>query len=345
MNFCSDNIGGASPEILAALVAVNSGSVMPYGEDEYTVNAIGMLRELFECDAEILFTGTGSSANALALATLTPPYGTIYCHPDSHVNVDECGAPEFFTGGAKLMPVLGENGKITVDGLEEAMTGLGVVHHTQPATVSISQVTEAGTVYSLPELRAIAEFCQRNDLKLHMDGARFANAVVALSCSPAECSHAVGVDVLSFGATKNGALSAEAVVYFDKELAVDAGFRRKRAGHLFSKMRFLSSQFEAYIKDDLWRKNAKHANAMAAHLGEGLQKLECVRFEYPVQANEIFVHMPIPLIERLFGEGFLFYRWKPNGTLVRFVTAFNTDLCDVEALLSVASCYQTSHSL
>ncbi|MEL0111075.1 MAG: beta-eliminating lyase-related protein, partial [Rickettsiales bacterium] len=203
------------------------------------------------------------SANALALATMTPPYGAVYCHPDSHVNVDECGAPEFFTGGAKLVPVGGPQGKIAPDALAAAVTGAGVVHHVQPAAVSITQVTEAGTIYSPDEIRALAAICREHGLKLHMDGARFANAVEALGCSPAEASHRLGVDALSFGATKNGALCAEAILFFDAALARDAGYRRKRAGHLFSKMRFLAAQWDAYLANDLWRRNARHANAMA----------------------------------------------------------------------------------
>ena len=232
MNFCSDNVAGASPEILQALSDANRGSAMPYGDDPLTERAIGRLRELFETDAEVLFLATGSSANALALAVMTPPYGSVYCHPESHVNADECGAPEFFSGGAKLVPVLGANGKLTPDALEMAITGAGVVHHTQPAAVSVTQVTEAGTLYTLAELRAIADICKRHGLKLHMDGARFANAVDALGCSPADASHRLGVDALTFGATKNGALCAEAVLFFDRELAREAGYRRKRAGHL-----------------------------------------------------------------------------------------------------------------
>ncbi len=317
-------------------MTVNAGSAMPYGDDSVTDRAIERLRKIFETNAEVFFLATGSSANALALATMTPPYGSIFCHTESHVNVDECGAPEFFTGGAKLVPVSGDNGKITSEALEAAIKGKGVVHHTQPATVSVTQVTEAGTLYSLHELRTIAEVCRRHCLKLHMDGARFANAVEALRCSPAEASHLLGVDALSFGATKNGALCAEAVLFFDRDLAREAGYRRKRAGHLFSKMRFLSAQFDAYLKDDLWRRNARHANAMAAKLAKGLSNIEGISLEFPVDANELFVRIPIPLIEGLLAEGFLFYRWETEGTLARIVTAFDTDPAHVEAFLTAA---------
>ena len=337
MNFCSDNVAGASPEILERLVAANTGAAMPYGDDALTQEVVARLQALFETDAEILLMSTGSSANALALATMTPPYGAVYCHPDSHVNVDECGAPEFFTGGAKLVPVGGPQGKIAPDALAAAATGAGVVHHVQPAAVSITQVTEAGTIYSRDEIRALAAICREHGLKLHMDGARFANAVEALGCSPAEASHRLGVDALSFGATKNGALCAEAILFFDAALARDAGYRRKRAGHLFSKMRFLAAQWDAYLADDLWRRNARHANAMAARLAAGLAALPGVSFEHPVEANELFVRMPHAMIEGILAQGFMFYRWEPEGTLVRLVTAFDTDPGAVEAFLAAAA--------
>ena len=336
MNFCSDNVSGASPEILEAMIAANVGPAMPYGDDPLTERVITQLREIFACEAEILLMATGSSANALALAVMTPPYGNIYCHPESHVNVDECGAPEFFTGGAKLVPVPGPDGKMAPDALEAAITGAGVVHHTQPAAVSITQVTEAGTLYSLAELLAITEIARRHGLKVHMDGARFANAVEALGCTPAALSHEAGVDALSFGATKNGAPCAEAVLFFDPELAREAGFRRKRAGHLFSKMRFLAAQFDAYLADDLWRRNARHANAMASRLAAGLEAVPGARFAFPVDANELFVHLPVPVIEGLLAAGFAFYRWEPEGDLVRLVTAFDTDPAAVDAFIETA---------
>ncbi len=339
MNFCSDNVAGASPEILEALVTANAGAAMPYGDDTLTQQVAARIQALFETDAEILLMSTGSSANALALATMTPPYGAVYCHPDSHVNVDECGAPEFFTGGAKLVPVGGPQGKIAPDALAAAVTGAGVVHHVQPAAVSITQVTEAGTIYSPDEIRAIAAICREHGLKLHMDGARFANAVEGLGCSPAEASHRLGVDALSFGATKNGALCAEAILFFDAALARDAGYRRKRAGHLFSKMRFLAAQWDAYLANDLWRRNARHANAMAASLAAGLSVLPGVKLEHPVEANELFVRMPHAMIEGILAQGFMFYRWEPEGTLVRLVTAFDTDPGAVEAFLAAAACH------
>ena len=337
MNFCSDNVSGVSPEILSALTTANNGPAMPYGADEVTARVVAGLRALFDAPAaEIVLMSTGSSANALALATMTPPFAAVYCHPESHVNVDECGAPEFYTGGAKLVPVEGQHAKMSVEALESAITGAGVVHHVQPAAVSVTQVTEAGTLYTLEELWAISDICKRHGLKLHMDGARFANAIEALGCTPAACSHELGVDALSFGATKNGAMCAEAILFFDPVLAREAGYRRKRAGHLFSKMRFLSAQFDAYLADDLWRRNARHANAMAARLAAGLEAIPDVEFASPVEANELFVRLPVAVIKGLLEAGFLFYRWEPDGTLIRMVTAFDTAAADVEAFIEAA---------
>ena len=337
MNFCSDNVSGVSPEILTALGAANNGPAMPYGADEVTERVIKKLCELFEApSAEVILMSTGSSANALALATMTPPFGAIYCHPDSHVNVDECGAPEFFSGGAKLVTVGGADGKMTADALEAAINGADVVHHVQPAAVSVTQVTEAGTIYASDELRAISTVCKTHGLKLHMDGARFANAIEAMGISPAACSHGLGVDALSFGATKNGAMCAEAILFFDSSLAKEAGYRRKRGGHLFSKMRYLSAQFDAYLADDLWRRNARHSNTMATRLAAGLSAISGVEFAYPVEANELFVRMPGPIIVGLLADGFLFYRWEPEGSLIRMVTTFDTAEDDVELFIESA---------
>ncbi|MBC8451767.1 MAG: low specificity L-threonine aldolase, partial [Rhodospirillaceae bacterium] len=248
----------------------------------------------------------------------------------------EGGAQDFFNGGDKKVPVHGADGRRRPEGLEIAIAGAGVAHHTQPAAVSVTQVTEAGTLYTLDELAVIADICRKHRLKLHMDGARFANAIEALGCSPADASHRIGVDALSFGATKNGALCAEAILFFDPELAREAGYRRKRAGHLFSKLRFLSAQFDAYLADDLWRRNARHANAEAARMAAGLAALDGVTFEFPVQANELFARLPAAMIEGLLAEGFMFYRWEPEGTLVRLVTAFDTDPAHVDAFLATA---------
>jgi len=337
MNFASDNVTGAAPEILAALAAVNEGPAMPYGNDPVTRRLGPAFDRLFECQVAAFPVATGSAANVLALAVMTPPWGAIYCHPDSHINTDECGAPELFTGGAKLVPVPGEAGKIAAADLAAVLAhaGKGVVHHVQPAAVSLTNESEAGTLYRPEEIRAIAEVAHANGLRVHVDGARFANAVAALGVSPAELTWRAGVDALSFGATKNGALGAEAVVFFDKALAEEFGYRRKRGGHLFSKMRFVSAQLEAYLTDDLWLRHARHANAMARRLADGLGALPGAELLFPVEANEIFVRLPDPAIRGAFADGYVFYRWQgESDERCRLVTAFNTKEADVDGLLA-----------
>ena len=340
MNFCSDNATGVSPEILAAIAAANCGAVMSYGDDEYTQRLQVKFSDLFETSVTVFPVATGSAANALALAVMTPPYGAVYCHAESHINVDECGAPEFFTGGGKLVTVTGNHAKIEAETLGKMLdrAGAGVVHHVQPAAVSITQATEAGTVYNPAEISHISEVVRAHNLHLHMDGARFANAVVSLGCSPADVTWRAGVDILSFGATKNGAMGAEAVVFFNRELAKTFPFYRKRSGHLFSKMRFLSAQLEAYITDDLWLKSAAHANNMAAQLAQGLAGVEGAKFCHRVEANEIFIQLPESVITSVLAEGFLFYRW--DKCTVRLVTAFNTLEADIIALVEAVKRHQ-----
>ena len=344
MNFCSDNTAGVHPQILDAIARVNSiPNVMPYGNDEITKGVGVRLSEIFEREVEFFAVATGTSANALALAAMSPQWGAVFCHEMAHIQQDECGAPEFFTGGAKLMPLQGRDGKLQADTLDRALqsAGAGVVHHAQPAAVSITQASECGTVYAASEIGAIGEVCRRHKVGLHMDGARFANALVGLNGSPADITWRAGVDVLSFGATKNGALAAEAIVVFDKALAQTLPFRRKRAGHLFSKMRFLTAQLDAYLADDLWLKSAAHSNAMASRLADGLQALKGVRLLYQVQANEIFPVMPVAMKTRLEDAGFSFYEWptpeaKAGEIALRLVTCFSTDPAHVEKFLAVA---------
>ena len=338
-NFCSDNVAGASPEILDALTQVGGGSVMPYGADPITAKVEARLREIFETDLTAYLVATGTAANALSLTALCPPYGAIYCHPESHVNLDECNAPEFFTGGAKLVTIEGADGKIDAAALENALAAgwAGVEHHAQPAAVSLTQASEAGTLYTTDALAAISEVCRTHGLGLHVDGARFANALVVLNCSAADISWRAGVDVLSFGATKNGALAAEAILFFKSGLSEGFRFRRKRAGHLFSKMRFLSAQMDAYLTDDLWLDNARHSNAMARRMADGLVEINGVEFLYEVEANELFVHMPAALRDGLEADGFKFYAWAPGGPdCVRLVTAFDTDADAVAAFIDSA---------
>jgi threonine aldolase len=344
VNFCSDNTAGVHPQILDAITRVNSiPNVMPYGNDEITKGVGKRLSEIFEREVEFFAVATGTSANSLALAALSPPWGAVFCHELAHIQQDECGAPEFFSGGAKLMPLAGADGKLQAETLDRALqgAGAGVVHHVQPAAVSITQASECGTVYGASEVGAIAEVCRKHKVGLHMDGARFANALSGLNVSAADITWRAGVDILSFGATKNGAMAAEAIVIFDKELANTMQFRRKRAGHLFSKMRFLTTQLEAYLADDLWLKSAAHSNATARRLADGLQALKGVRLLYKVQANEIFPVMPVAMKVRLEAAGFSFYEWptpeaRAGEIALRLVTSFSTDPAHVEKFLTVA---------
>jgi threonine aldolase len=345
MNFASDNTAGFSPEMLEALARANEGRAMPYGNDAVTARVKDRIAEVFEAEVEVFPVATGTAANALSISLLAPAWGAVWCHPESHANTDECAAPEFYTGGAKLIPVPGEHGKISVRGLGRALEYAGHrgVHEALPSAVTISQASEAGTVYTPDEVAAISELCRSRDLGLHMDGARFANALVTLGCSPAEATWKAGVDILSFGATKNGALAAEAVVIFTESLrarAAEMGFRRKRAAHLFSKMRFLSAQLEVYLADDLWLANARHANAMAARLAEGLVALPGVHLTHPVEANELFPAIPTAIREGLRKDGFEFYDWPdagPDG--VRLICAFESREEDVDAFLKSARFY------
>ena len=337
MNFASDNVTGAAPEILEAMLKANDGALLGYGNDPLTLSVEARLADLFETDLSVFLVATGTAANSLALSVLTPVHGAVLCHWTSHVYEDECGAPEFFTGGARLIPVDGEQGKLDLADLEaKAMHGKGDVHMLQPSAASLTQVTELGTVYSLDEIAAVADVCQRTGMRLHMDGARFANALVALGCTPAEMSWKRGVDVLSFGATKNGALGCEAIIVFDKALAQELAFRRKRAGHLFSKMRLLSAQMQAYLTDDLWLRGARHANAMARRLHAGIADVAGIEFPWPVDANMLFPKFPDGMAAKLKADGFKFYdnRWEPG--VCRLVTAFNTRAEDVDALIAAA---------
>lgn len=339
MNFCSDNVTGAAPEILAAIERANRGPAPAYGDDPLTKAIEARIAGLFERDdAQVFLVATGTAANALSLSVMAPPFGAIFCHPDSHIENDECGAPAFYSDGAKLVLLPGDKGKLDPAALTASLDAPDHgVHHVKATAVSLTQASEAGTVYTPAEIKAIADIAHGRGLTVHMDGARFANAVAALGCSPAEASWKAGVDILCFGASKNGAMAAEAVVIFDAALAETFAYRRKRAGHLFSKMRFLAAQFDAYLTDGLWLKLAGHANACAARLAKGLARVPGARFQFPVEANEIFVELPEPVIQGLSGDGFAFYRWPGEGArLLRLVTAFDTKEADVDAFIESA---------
>ena len=334
VKFASDNVAGACPEVLDAILKANDGDRAPYGDDEISKNLQDKFSEIFEKEVIVFPTSSGTAANALALSTMTPSFGNIYCHKLSHINVDECGAPEFYTGGAKLVNLNGVNGKITAEELNKSISGKGVVHHTQPSSVSITQLCETGEAYELDEIKKISEIAHNHKLNMHMDGARFANALVSLDCSPAEMTWKSGIDVLSFGATKNGCLAAEAIIFFKPELVGNLPFLMKRAGHLLSKMSFVSAQLDAYITNEVWLRNAKHANAMGKKLSQGLDQHKNIELAYPTDANEIFVKIPKHIIDQLNSEGYTINDDEWDGKAVRLVTAWNTSLSDIETFLN-----------
>lgn len=288
-------------------------------------------------DLTVFPVATGTAANALALSCLCPPWGAVLCHAESHINVDEAGAPEMFTGGAKLVPLADTVDRLTAEGVDRAATHAGgrPIHRGRAAVTSITQATELGSLYSPAEVAALAEVCRRHGMALHMDGARFANAVAGLGCTPAEATWKAGVDVLSFGATKNGAWAAEAVIFFNPDHGAEFAQRRKRGGHLFSKHRFLAAQLLAYLEDDLWLANARHANAQAARLAEAFRARGLDMVLAP-RANAVFVHLPEDLEAHLKANGVLFAPWEDAGPRVRrFVCSFETDPADVDALISL----------
>ena len=342
MNFASDNAAAIAPEILAAISRANEGAALGYGQDVWTRRVEERFAEVFAREVAVFLVPTGTAANALALAHLTPPWGAVLCHEEAHIATDECGAPEFFGGGIKLVGLAGEAGKITPDTLQHALTDgqWGGPHHVSPAVLSLSQATEAGTVYRADEIRQLADIAHGRGLAVHVDGARFANALARMNASPAQATWMAGVDVLSFGATKGGALAAEAVVFFDAARGANMSERRKRGGHLVSKHRFIAAQIEAYFTDDLWLRLARHANAMADRLASGLAAAG-LHPVWPVEANEVFVALPLAVDERLKAAGASYYRWTtdalPHGlvlardtTLVRLVTSFATTVDEVD---------------
>jgi len=331
--FASDNVTSACPEVIDALIEANSGIAESYGDDEWSSKLKNMLSEVFESKVEVFLAVTGTASNALALSALAPVFGKIYCHELSHINTDECGAPELFTGGAKLNPIKSSNGRIQASELAEIIRGLGNVHVTQPSVVSITQSCETGTVYQLEEIKKISKIAHDNKMSVHMDGARFANALVSLDVSPAEMTWKSGVDVLTLGGTKNGCFAAEAIIFFKPEMVGNFPFLHKRSGQLLSKMRFISSQLNAYVTDDVWIRNAKHANSMAKILSEGLNHFSNIELAYPTESNEVFVYLPRDVIDYLNNSGYDINEEELDGKAVRFVTAWNTELKDIENLL------------
>jgi threonine aldolase len=333
IDYRSDNTGRAAPEILEALVRANHDTALGYGADEWTAALQRRYSELFETEVRVFPVATGTAANALSLAVLGPSWGIVYCSEAAHINTAEANAAGFFGGGLKLAPVGGEDGRISADRLAEALAGIapGQLHRGQPSAVSVTQASDLGTVYSLAEIHAIAEVAKARGLRVHMDGARFANAVARLGCSPAEATWRAGVDIMSFGATKNGGALCDAIVVFAPELADGLAVQLRRAGQVWSKMRFASAQLIAYVENGLWLKMARASNAIAARIATGLTALRGARLLAPVEANEIFLELPSTVMDGLEADGIQFYR--RSKTLARFVCRFDATEAEADALL------------
>ena len=327
-SFASDNNAGIHPKILEAIAAVNHGHTVGYGDDPYTASAIRKFKQRFGPDVEVFIVFNGTAANCLSLKALTESFQAVICTEAAHIYTDECGAPEKFTG-CKLIPVPTMDGKLTVESVGHAYSGIGDQHHVQPRAISITQCTEMGTVYRPREIRDLARFAHERKMFLHMDGARIANAAVSLGLSLREATRDLGVDVLSFGGTKNGAMGAEAVVFFDKRLAENFLYLRKQGMQLASKMRFISAQFEALFTNDLWRKNAERANCMAALLQKEISKVPKVKIVYPVEANGVFAQIPRQAIAKL-QKRYFFYVWNEEQSVVRWMCSFDTTEGDVK---------------
>lgn len=327
-SFASDNNAGIHPAVLAAISAANRGHAVGYGDDPYTQSAVRKFKQHFGSDIEVFIVFNGTAANCLSLKALTNSYHGVICSEAAHIYTDECGAPEKFTG-CKLIPLSAPDGKLTVKLVGHAYHGIGDQHHVQPRVISITQATEMGTVYKPGEVKALAKFAHQRGMFLHMDGARIANAAVSLGLNLRQATRDLGVDVLSFGGTKNGLMGAEAVVFFDRKLGRDFQFLRKQGMQLASKMRFISVQLEALLSNDLWRKNASHANRMAGLLGKAVKKIPGVRIVYPVEANGVFVQVPGRAIARL-QKRYFFYVWSEEESVVRWMCSFDTTEQDVK---------------
>jgi threonine aldolase len=330
-DFRSDNVGGAAPELLEALLAANAGTAAPYGDDEHTRTMNERFAALFERPVRVFPLSSGTGSNSIALAALANPFGAIFCHETAHINVYECGAPEFFTG-AKLVALPGCDYKLEPAALDEALAlaGRGNPTRVQPFALNLTQPTDFGTLYSIGEIAELCAVAHRHGLHVHMDGARFANAVAALGCTPAELTWRAGVDVLSLGATKNGAINAEAVVVFHEALARDMPFRMKRGGQVLSKARFVSAQLARYVADDLWLERARHANALAADLAQRLAALPGVALVAPVEINMLFLRLPDAAVAALDRGPFRYYKL---GRDVRFVCRHDQEPAGIEALV------------
>jgi len=321
--FASDNCSGICPEAMQYLIESNNGHEYSYGEDHWTETACNSFREIFETDCEAFFVFTGTAANSLALASLCQSYHSIICQENSHIETDECGAPEFFSGGSKILLGKGQNGKLDPKSIEDILNNGREIHFPKPKVVSLTQATELGTVYTQAELLDIYKVTKRNNLRLHMDGARFANALVTLGVTPKEISWQCGIDVLCFGGVKNGLAVGEVILFFNKQLAEDFAYRCKQAGQLSSKMRFLAAPWVGLLKDNTWLRNAKHANQRAAILESRIKDIPGLKILYPREANAVFVHMPVNISEAMFAKGWHFYSFI-SPDIIRLMCSWNT---------------------
>lgn len=331
-SFASDNNAGIHPEVIEAISEVNQGHVIAYGDDRYTANAVKLFQKHFGRDTAVFFVFGGTGANVLSIQSVTKSYHAVICAETAHINVDECGAPETFTG-CKLLSVPTPDGKLRPELIEHFLHGVGFEHHVQPRVVSVSQSTEMGTVYKKDELRALADFAHKNDMLLHVDGARIANAAVSLNSSLKSITRDAGVDVLSFGGTKNGMMYGEAVVFFDPSKAIDFKYIRKNGMQLPSKMRFISAQFSALLGGDLWQRSASHSNRMAKILASELEKIPQISLTQPVESNGVFAIIPKQYIESL-QKKYFFYVWNEVTSEVRLMTSFDTTEEDITAFIA-----------
>jgi threonine aldolase len=332
-SFASDNNAGVHPQVMEALAAVNNGHVIAYGDDPYTARAVKNFREHFGKNTEVFFVFGGTGANVLGLKAATESHHAIICAETAHINVDECGAPEKFTG-CKLLSLSTPDGKLRASQMGPLLHGIGFEHHVQPKVISISQATEMGTVYTPRELKVLSSFAHDNGMLLHMDGARIANAAASLGVKLRTISKDAGVDILSFGGAKNGMMYGEAVVFFDENLARDFKYTRKQGTHLPSKMRFISAQFETLLSNELWRKNAEHANRMAQLLAGELARIPQIRITQNVEANGVFAELPkkyIPVLQKQY----FFYVWNEETSEVRFMTSFDTTERDIQDFIAL----------
>lgn len=334
-SFASDNNAGVHPKIIQAISAVNQGHTVGYGDDPYTKLAMAKFREHFGRGTEMFVVFNGTAANVLSFSASTSPYHAVICAEAAHVYVDECGAPEKLTG-CKLVPIPTVEGKLTVDAVEKVYHGIGDQHHVQPKVISITQSTEVGTVYKPEEVKALARFAHQRKMFLHMDGARIANAAASLKLNLREATRDLGVDVLSFGGTKNGAMGAEAVVFFNQSLAHDFLYRRKQGMQLASKMRYISAQLDALLTDDLWLRNARHSNRMAKLLERELKKIPGIEIAYKVEANGVFARIPREAIAKI-KQRYFFYDWDESQAMVRWMCSWDTTEEDVKEFVKFIS--------